>query len=132
MTGNEKSLVWLNTWNNISWLWLFSENQNTVIMKIEVFLRHYSINFNFKKMNFCIFRCAQCFRPFPDGIFYEFEGRKYCEHDFQVLFAPCCGKCSKIFEISFINFFCLIKWIILKKILFRWLHHWKGHQGHEC
>ena len=41
------------------------------------------------------FVCAQCFRPFPDGIFYEFEGRKYCEHDFQMLFAPCCGKCGK-------------------------------------
>lgn len=40
-------------------------------------------------------RCAQCFRPFPDGTFYEFEGRKYCEHDFQVLFAPCCGKCGE-------------------------------------
>lgn len=43
-----------------------------------------------------IYRCAQCFRPFPDGIFYEFEGYKYCEHDFHVLFAPCCGKCGKL------------------------------------
>lgn len=42
-----------------------------------------------------VFRCSQCFRPFPDGLFYEFEGRKYCEHDFQVLFAPCCGKCGE-------------------------------------
>lgn len=42
------------------------------------------------------FRCAQCFRVFPEGIFYEFEGRKYCERDFQVLFAPCCGKCGKL------------------------------------
>lgn len=41
------------------------------------------------------FVCAQCFRPFPDGVFYEFEGRKYCEHDFHVLFAPCCGKCGE-------------------------------------
>uniref|UniRef100_A0A1B6MLP6 LIM domain-containing protein n=1 Tax=Graphocephala atropunctata TaxID=36148 RepID=A0A1B6MLP6_9HEMI len=41
------------------------------------------------------FVCAQCFRPFPDGTFYEFEGRKYCEHDFHVLFAPCCGKCGE-------------------------------------
>ncbi|KAM7282655.1 LIM and senescent cell antigen-like-containing domain protein 1 isoform X1 [Ixodes scapularis] len=41
------------------------------------------------------FVCCQCFRPFPDGIFYEFEGRKYCEHDFHVLFAPCCGKCGE-------------------------------------
>lgn len=44
----------------------------------------------------CFYRCAQCFRPFPDGVFYEFEGYKYCEHDFHVLFAPCCGKCGKI------------------------------------
>jgi len=44
---------------------------------------------------FSVNRCAQCFRPFPDGLFYEFEGRKYCEHDFQVLFAPCCGKCGE-------------------------------------
>lgn len=41
------------------------------------------------------FVCAQCFQPFPEGIFYEFEGRKYCEHDFHVLFAPCCGKCKE-------------------------------------
>ncbi|XP_037075788.1 protein espinas-like isoform X4 [Pollicipes pollicipes] len=41
------------------------------------------------------FVCAQCFQPFPDGVFYEFEGRKYCEHDFQVLFAPCCQQCNE-------------------------------------
>lgn len=41
------------------------------------------------------FVCAQCFRAFPEGIFYEFEGRKYCEHDFQMLFAPCCGRCGE-------------------------------------
>ncbi|KAI5941706.1 LIM and senescent cell antigen-like-containing domain protein 2 [Manis javanica] len=41
------------------------------------------------------FVCAQCFRPFPEGLFYEFEGRKYCEHDFQMLFAPCCGACGE-------------------------------------
>ncbi|KAL8187552.1 UNVERIFIED_CONTAM: LIM and senescent cell antigen-like-containing domain protein 2 [Gekko kuhli] len=41
------------------------------------------------------FVCAQCFRQFPEGLFYEFEGRKYCEHDFQMLFAPCCGECGE-------------------------------------
>lgn len=49
--------------------------------------------------------CAQCFRSFPEGIFYEFEGRKYCEHDFQMLFAPCCGRCGKSvnhFRISYL------------------------------
>lgn len=50
---------------------------------------------NYNKRYFI--RCAQCFRPFPDGIFYEFEGYKYCEHDFHVLFAPCCEKCGKLF-----------------------------------
>ena len=50
------------------------------------------MNISFNKF----YRCAQCFRPFPDGVFYEFEGRKYCEHDFHVLFAPCCGKCGKL------------------------------------
>ncbi|PNJ04648.1 hypothetical protein CR201_G0053054, partial [Pongo abelii] len=24
-----------------------------------------------------------------------FEGRKYCEHDFQMLFAPCCHQCGE-------------------------------------
>ncbi|NWI77604.1 LIMS4 protein, partial [Dryoscopus gambensis] len=41
------------------------------------------------------FVCAQCFQQFPEGLFYEFEGRKYCEHDFQMLFAPCCHQCGK-------------------------------------
>ncbi|XP_066137145.1 LIM and senescent cell antigen-like-containing domain protein 2 isoform X3 [Saccopteryx bilineata] len=41
------------------------------------------------------FVCAQCFQPFPEGLFYEFEGWKYCEHDFQMLFAPCCGSCGE-------------------------------------
>ncbi|XP_024142662.1 LIM and senescent cell antigen-like-containing domain protein 1 isoform X5 [Oryzias melastigma] len=41
------------------------------------------------------FVCAQCFQQFPEGLFYEFEGRKYCEHDFQMLFAPCCHQCCE-------------------------------------
>lgn len=42
------------------------------------------------------FVCAHCFRPFgSQGVFYEFGGRKYCEHDFHVLFAPCCAKCGE-------------------------------------
>lgn len=42
------------------------------------------------------FVCAQCFKPFNEKHeYYEFQGRKYCEHDFQVLFAPCCGKCHR-------------------------------------
>lgn len=27
--------------------------------------------------------------------FLQFEGRKYCEHDFQMLFAPCCHQCGE-------------------------------------
>lgn len=27
----------------------------------------------------------------------QFEGRKYCEHDFQMLFAPCCHQCGKFY-----------------------------------
>uniref|UniRef100_A0A914UJ26 LIM zinc-binding domain-containing protein n=1 Tax=Plectus sambesii TaxID=2011161 RepID=A0A914UJ26_9BILA len=38
------------------------------------------------------FVCAQCFRPFPDGVYFEVDGRHYCESDFQVLFAPTCMK----------------------------------------
>jgi len=38
--------------------------------------------------------CAQCFREFEDGVFFEYDGRKYCEHDFHVLFAPCCQRCN--------------------------------------
>uniref|UniRef100_A0A8C4NMP8 LIM and senescent cell antigen-like-containing domain protein 2 n=2 Tax=Myxinidae TaxID=7762 RepID=A0A8C4NMP8_EPTBU len=41
------------------------------------------------------FVCAQCFQQFPDGVFYEFEGRKYCVYDFQMLFAPTCGQCGE-------------------------------------
>ncbi|KRX24925.1 LIM domain-containing protein unc-97 [Trichinella nelsoni] len=44
------------------------------------------------------FVCAQCFRPFPDGIFFEFESRKYCEHDFHVLYAPYCAKCGNFID----------------------------------
>jgi hypothetical protein len=54
-----------------------------------------TINSNGDLFHAACFVCAQCFRPFPEGVFYEFEGRKYCEHDFQVLFAPCCSKCGE-------------------------------------
>ncbi|MGH0188500.1 UNVERIFIED_CONTAM: hypothetical protein FKN15_029988 [Acipenser sinensis] len=46
------------------------------------------------------FVCAQCFQQFPEGLFYEFEGRKYCEHDFQMLFAPCCHQCGEYTEVK--------------------------------
>ncbi|KAM7302486.1 LIM and senescent cell antigen-like-containing domain protein 1 [Ixodes scapularis] len=39
------------------------------------------------------FVCAQCFRRFPDDVYYEFEGRNYCEYDFRRLFIPMCAQC---------------------------------------
>ncbi|XP_076435650.1 LIM and senescent cell antigen-like-containing domain protein 1 [Babylonia areolata] len=53
------------------------------------------VNSNGEVWHPACFVCAQCFQPFPDGMFYEYEGRKYCEHDFRVLFAPTCGKCRE-------------------------------------
>ncbi|CAF0739231.1 unnamed protein product [Didymodactylos carnosus] len=41
------------------------------------------------------FVCAQCFQPFGNGIYFEYDNRKYCERDFQMLFAPCCAKCNR-------------------------------------
>jgi len=55
------------------------------------------------------FVCAQCFQGFQDGIYYEFENRKYCEYDFQLLFAPCCRGCK-----NFIN------GRVIKAINFNW------------
>lgn len=52
------------------------------------------VNSNGQLWHTLCFVCAQCFRQFQDGIFYEFEGRKYCEKDFHILFAPCCNKCN--------------------------------------
>ncbi|CAF0900674.1 unnamed protein product [Adineta ricciae] len=40
------------------------------------------------------FVCAQCFQPFENGLYFEHDGRKYCERDFQMLFAPCCAECA--------------------------------------
>ena len=54
------------------------------------------VNTNGEILHQRCFVCAQCFKPFDKTeIYYEFGGRKYCEHDFQVLFAPCCGKCRQ-------------------------------------
>ncbi|MGH0135003.1 UNVERIFIED_CONTAM: hypothetical protein FKN15_006378 [Acipenser sinensis] len=51
---------------------------------------------------------CKCFLSFPHCFFLgvseiytffwlmaKFEGRKYCEHDFQMLFAPCCHQCGE-------------------------------------
>ena len=43
-----------------------------------------TINSNGDLFHAKCFVCAQCFRPFENGVFFEFEGRKYCKQDFQV------------------------------------------------
>lgn len=54
------------------------------------------VNTNGEILHQQCFVCAQCFKSFDKTeVYYEFGGRKYCEHDFQVLFAPCCGKCRQ-------------------------------------
>ena len=53
------------------------------------------INSNGSLFHSKCFVCAQCFQEFPQGVFFEYEGRRYCQNDFQVLFAPCCAKCSE-------------------------------------
>lgn len=40
-------------------------------------------------------KVVQLFMKVPLLFCLQFEGRKYCEHDFQMLFAPCCGECGK-------------------------------------
>lgn len=44
------------------------------------------------------FVCAHCFCNFENGIFYEFEKRKYCESDFKLLYAPCCKFCGEYID----------------------------------
>lgn len=41
------------------------------------------------------FVCVQCFQPFPEGLFFEHEGRKYCQQDYESLFAPVCSGCGQ-------------------------------------
>lgn len=41
------------------------------------------------------FRCAQCFSPLHQALYFLVDGRNYCEHDFKTLFAPSCAKCKK-------------------------------------
>lgn len=65
---------------------MFCVSINVVVRFLIVFINCYNFYFS----------CAQCFRTFQDGVFYEFEGRKYCEKDFRVLFAPYCNKCGDI------------------------------------
>lgn len=60
------------------------------------------VHFNGKIMlNYQDIRVVQLFMRAPSRLFCsQFEGRKYCEHDFQMLFAPCCGECGKMWSMS--------------------------------
>jgi len=52
-------------------------------------------------LNYPNVRVVECFTRTPSLLFCsQFEGRKYCEHDFQMLFAPCCGECGKTWCMS--------------------------------
>jgi len=44
------------------------------------------------------FVCAQCFQAFPDDGFYYFEDKRYCLHDYQLLYAPICQRCQNFVE----------------------------------
>ena len=37
-------------------------------------------------------------KAFPDDGFYTFEGKRYCLHDFQLLYAPICKRCQCFVE----------------------------------
>jgi hypothetical protein len=84
-------------------------------------------------------RCAQCFQPFENGLYFEVsyqmlnfsslkllfciskhEGRKYCEKDFQMLFSPCCTECSKYYHLILLLIFLS---------LFRTSYHWSSYSS---
>ncbi|XP_036981546.2 LIM and senescent cell antigen-like-containing domain protein 2 isoform X2 [Artibeus jamaicensis] len=56
---------------------------------------------NFLKVKTCRTGNASYNKLLADLLRVWFEGPKYCEHDFQMLFAPCCGSCGK-FIISYV------------------------------
>ncbi|CBY19331.1 unnamed protein product [Oikopleura dioica] len=49
------------------------------------------------------FVCAQCFQSFPDNEFYENHGKRYCPHDFEMLYAPQCHACSEFIKGEFVE-----------------------------
>jgi len=48
-----------------------------------------------KKWHVEHFICTQCLKPFPNGTFFERDGRPYCEADFYGLFASKCASCRE-------------------------------------
>lgn len=89
-------LVVMKDLNHMKKLWTLTENFGILSALCEYRrLDSWNVKNLHYASNISVYRCAQCFRAFQDGIFYEFEGRKYCERDFHVLFAPCCNKCGE-------------------------------------
>lgn len=41
------------------------------------------------------FLCSQCMQPIVNCTYYRFDGRLYCEKDFQMLYAPFCANCGE-------------------------------------
>ncbi|KAI8819404.1 uncharacterized protein EV422DRAFT_568834 [Fimicolochytrium jonesii] len=54
------------------------------------------INANDSRYHNACFVCHQCLEPFPENIFFETEGRFYCEFDYTVLHGARCGRCGEI------------------------------------
>jgi len=52
------------------------------------------INYKGKLYHDRCFVCEQCFRPFEDNEVYEYDGHRYCEHDYKMLFANQCARCD--------------------------------------
>jgi len=48
-----------------------------------------------KKWHPDCFVCVHCLMPFPEGKFFEQEGKLYCEADYQCLYGNRCGRCGE-------------------------------------
>ena len=54
------------------------------------------------------FKHTKNLKAFPDDGFYYFEDKRYCLHDYQLLYAPICQRCQNFVEgevvkVSFIS-----------------------------
>lgn len=49
------------------------------------------------------FLCTTCLKPFSGGVFFEKDGRAYCEDDFNGLFSPKCQSCKEAIKGDCIN-----------------------------
>merc|ERR1712062_298071 len=53
------------------------------------------LNYNGSYFHTECFVCEQCFRPFGDDEIYEYDDKRYCEQDYQMLYAPQCALCGE-------------------------------------